>query len=319
MKNIIKYYTILISTLLLFGCNSDEKTIDKVFNNTSSGIVLSTRTITSGEFDNANPTTANFAVDIEIRDAQNGNNTASIKVYGKYDDKNGGPNSRPEALIKTISSSEFTGSTNGNKAAIVTVTLNELKTVLNLTDTQVRTCDVATIRLEATSNDGRVFTNTNASGTITGGSFFSSPFLYSVNVVGGALPDNLEGTHTFSTTSMFVPGTPSCGGTVTGTITWGPTATPGEYSTTDMSFGLFESTCWSDDPAVSASSKIKWFCKTLTGLGTDQYGSAWTYTIKSVVGPVLKLEFKSNFQTGEGGVATITREGGVDWPAIMQD
>jgi hypothetical protein len=315
----MKLNTIVMSALLLFSCNSDEKVIDTVLNNTTSGIILKTTQITKGEYDNTSPSTANFSSIVEIRDAQNGGSASSIKVYAKYTDNNGGTNTKAETLVKTISSAQFTAGPYGNKAATITVTLAELKTALSLTDAQVRTCDVATIRLEAVAIDGRVFTNSNASGTITGGSFFASPFLYSANVVGGALPDNLEGTHTFSTTGMYIPGVPSCGGDVTGTITWGATTTPGEYTTTDMSFGLFESTCWSDTPAVSGNSKIKWFCKTLTSLGVDQYSSTWTYTIKSVVGPILKLEFKSSFQTGEGGIVTITRQGNANWPVIMQD
>jgi hypothetical protein len=319
MKKYSKLFCAIAVPIIFFGCSTEDKTIDQVFDNTRSGIILRNIDVESGEFDNNDPATAAFKVLIEIQDTQNGSYTNSIRVYAEYQDNNGTGNNREETLVKTIASSNFFRGDRGLLRSRVEVSLSELKTALNLTDSQVKTCDVATIRLEAVATDGRVFTNSNSSPTITGGSYFSSPFQYSANIVGGALPDSLAGNHTFTTTGMFIPGTASCGGEVTGTITWTETGTPGVYSTNDMSFGLFESSCWNDAPAVSASSQVKWFCKTLTALGADQYGSTWSYSIVSVVGPVMKIEFISTYLSGEGGTVTITREGGVDWPAIMQD
>lgn len=309
----------MVLATLLFNCSSEDKTIDTVFDNVRSGIILRTLEITSGEYDNDQPTTANFAAIVEIQDTQNGNYADKILVYASYADNNATGNDRTEQLIKTIPSSSFTAGERGYPVSEITVTLNEIKTKLNLNDSQVKTCDVATIRLEVVAKDGLVFTNENASATVTGGSYFNSPFLYSANIVGGVLTESLAGNHTYQTRNMFIPGVPSCGGTVTGTIVWTETGTPGLYATNDMSFGLFESSCWSDNPAFSSSSQVKWFCKTLTSLGTDQYGTTWTYTIKRVEGPLLEIEFISAFDTGEGGIVKITREGGVDWPAIMQD
>ena len=319
MKNIKRILIISLIAFSLYNCSSEDKVIDSVFSGVKSGIVLRNIEIISGDYDNDNPSTANFTAKIEIQDNENGNYTSQINVYASYSDNNGSVNNRTESLVKTINASEFLDGPRGLPQTIITVTMAELKTALNLTAEQVRTCDVATIRLEAVGNDGRVFTNENSSPTITGGTFFSSPFLYSANVVGGTLVDTLAGNHTYTTTNMFIPGTPSCGGVVSGTISWTESGTPGVYNVNDMSFGLFESSCWNDAPAVSSNSQVKWFCKTLTSLGTDQYSSTWTYTITKVEGPILKIEFLSSYDTGEGGVVTITREGGIDWPAIMQD
>jgi hypothetical protein len=319
MKNIIKVLLISSIAFFFYNCSNEDKLIDQVLDGVQNGIILRNIEIYTGEYDNDNPSTANFSAKVEIQDSQNGNYTSKINVYASYKDNNGGPNNRAEALVKSIPASDFSSGPNGLPQTIVTVTMSELRSTLNLTAAQVRTCDVASIRLEAEGNDGRKFTNSNSSATITGGSYFSSPFLYSANIVGGALVDTLAGNHTFETSGMFIPGSASCGGTVTGTITWTESGTPGVYNVNDMSFGLFESSCWFDAPAYSSSSQVKWFCKTLTSLGTDQYGSTWTYTIKSVVGPVMKIEFLSSYLTGEGGIVTITREGGVNWPAIMQD
>jgi hypothetical protein len=319
MKRLNKILIVTAIAFSLFNCSSEDKTVDDVNNGLQSGIILRNVETQSGEYNNDNPATATFSTKIEIDDFKNGNYVDKINVYAAYADNNGGANNRPEAFVKSISAADFTEGPRGLPEAIVTVTLAELRAALTLTAAQVRTCDVATIRIEAVGKDGRVYTNENSSPTITGGSFYNSPFLYSANVVGGTLVDSLAGNHTFTTTSMYIPGAPSCGGTVTGTLTWTESGTPGLYNVNDMSFGLFESSCWNDAPAFSATSQVKWFCKTLTSLGTDQYGSTWSYTITEVNGPILKMEFISSYSTGEGGKVTIIREGGLDWPAIMQD
>lgn len=315
MKKYSKLFCAIAIPILFFGCSTEDKVVDQVFDNVQSGIILRNIEIESGEFNNDNPATAEFSALVEVQGA----NISSIRVYAEYQDNNGTGNSRDEALIKTIPAADFFAGERGLLRSQVELSLSELKTALNLTDSQVNTCDVATIRLEAVATDGRVFTNSNSSPTITGGSYFSSPFLYSANVVGGVLTDSLAGSHTYTTNGMFIPGAPSCGGEVTGTIVWTETGTPGLYATNDMSFGLFSSSCWNDAPAFSPSSQVKWFCKTLTSLGTDQYATTWTYTVVSVNGPTMVVDFISAFSTGEGGRVTITREGGADWPAILQD
>jgi hypothetical protein len=282
-----------------------------------SGIALRNIDISSGEFDSENPDTSSFDSTVEIQDVKNGKYCNNINIYASYKDNNGNGNEKTETLIKTIPSSDFYLGDRGLLKADITVKISELKEAFEFENTDFKTCDIATIKLEAVGTDGKVYTNTNVNPTVSGGSYFSSPFVYSANITGGVLTESLAGTHTFTTKGMFIPGSDSCGGTVTGSITWDETGTPGLYSTTDMSFGLFESDCWSDDPAYSSSSQIKWFCKTLTGVGVDQYQSSWSYEVESVVGSIMKVKFLSSYD--EGGTATITREGGADWPAIMQD
>jgi hypothetical protein len=54
------------------------------------------------------------------------------------------------------------------------------------------------------------------------------------------------------------------------------TATPGVYTTTDLGFGQFGSTCWGDSPATSAGARVRWFCNNLVTGGGDQYGDTYT-------------------------------------------
>ena len=113
-------------------------------------------------FDNNDPATATFKALVEIQDTQNGGYTSNIKVYASYEDNNGTGNSREETLIKTIASTDFFRADSGLLRSNIEVTLSELKLLLNLTDSQVKTCDVATIRLEAVATD-RKSTRLNSS------------------------------------------------------------------------------------------------------------------------------------------------------------
>lgn len=313
----IKYLSLALITFLMINCSYEEKVIDKVFENTTNGIALRTRQVVSNEFNIDNASTTNFNIIVEIQSQSSGSLCKNIKVLASYVDKNGTGNNRPETLIKTISSTSFTNGSRGLPEVNIKVLLSEVKTILNLSDAQVKTCDATIFRLIAVDEAGKEYT-IPASGTVTGGSYFSSPYLYNVNVKGGAFPDNLAGTHTYITSNMYKPGNPSCGGTVSGNLVLGATAIDGVYTINDLSFGLFESSCWFDSPAVSPSARLNWFCKGITSSGTDQYGSAWAYTVKSCVGNKLTIEFKSNYSTGEGGKVVITRQGNVNWPTILQ-
>lgn len=301
----------------IMGCSSDDKIIDKVFNNTTSGAALRTIDLISGEIDNDNMQEARFAVLLEIQDAQNGNLTEEVQLYVTFIDNNDQGNSTEEILFRIYTPNDFTPGIRELPYLNVNIPLSELKTFFSLTDDEVVTCDQFIFRFAIKLKDGRVFSRDNSSNNVLGGSYFQSPFTYTTNVVGGPLPDDLSGTHTFTTTDMFRPGADPCGGTVTGSVTWTATATPGTYATSDFSFGMFESSCWFDDPATSGNARVKWFCRTLTPEGNDQYGESWEYTIISIQGPDMVIEFLSTYN--EGGRATITRAGGIDWPAIMQD
>jgi hypothetical protein len=320
MKN-IKFNLLAIISIFLFACSEEDKPNDYVLDNTIyGGGILRTIKVNNLDMDNNNFLTTKFSVLLEVQDIQNGQLTDKIKLFVKFIDKNGNNNSKLETLFKTYSKSDFLSNQSGQRELpyiLVEAPLTQVKTVLGLTDAQVITCDQFEFRLELIHTDGKVFTSTNTSQAIYGG-YFSSPFKYISNVKGGVYPDNISGTHTFVTKGMYIPGEESCGGTVNGTVNWGDTGTEGLYTTSDLSFGLFESSCWLDDPANSATARVKWFCKDVTTTGGDQYGSSWAYTIKSCVGNKLTISFKSSFGTGEGGKVVITRQGGANWPAIMQ-
>jgi hypothetical protein len=321
MKTLKSIFLLFAFVFVTSSCDDKETLVDQVMDGTTyGGGVLRTIKINNLDMDNDNFATTKFSVTVEVQDIQNGQLMDKVKVYAKFLDKNGNGNSKPETLFKTLTKNDFLFGQTGQRELpylLIDAPLSQLKTLFNLTDAQVKTCDQFEFRLELVQTDGKVFSVSNSSPTLFGG-YFSSPFKYTSNVKGGVYPDNLAGTHTFVTTGMYIPGSASCGGTATGSVTWTSAGAEGLYSTSDLSFGLFQSSCWSDGPATSATARVKWFCKDVTSTGGDQYGSTWAYTVKSCVGNKLTITFKSSYGTGEGGTTVITRQGGANWPLIMQ-
>ena len=110
---------------------------------------------------------------------------------------------------------------------------------------------------------------------------------------------------------------PPCDATPTGTVTWSATATTGLYITSDMAFGMYQN-CWNVAAgAVSATSRVRWVCNQLRSEGADQYGDGFTYTITSCIGSNLNISWETDY--GDAGKVIITREGGADWPELLQD
>jgi len=135
------------------------------------------------------------------------------------------------------------------------------------------------------------------------------------------LEESIAGAHTYVSSNLIrgQSATPNCDATPTGTVTWTDVAGSANalYRTSDMSFGMFAN-CWSvPQGAVSATLRVEWFCNRLIARGVDQYGDSYTYTVVSVVGPNMTLDWSNSY--GDSGRAVITRAGGLDWPALLQD
>lgn len=317
MKKIIKSLSILLLAVSLFSCEESDNPIDYVFNNTViGGGSLRTIKVISPTIALGDPA-GKFQVTLEVQDINNGDATDKIDVYVSFKDNfiADGNNTKAEVLLKSIPSTSFTEGTRELRFADVTVTTAELKTKLVLTDSQYTGGDQFTIRLAQVLKDGRIFTVSNSNSTIIGGAYFSSPFRYNANVV-CPITESLVGTHTYVTTNMKAgtAGTP-CGSTVSGSVVFGATATPGVYSISDMSFGLQGSVCWNDDPAFSGSSRVTWFCSNLVSSGVDKYGDSYTYTITSCIGNKMTITWVNTYN--DSATTVLTRADGANWPAIF--
>lgn len=137
-----------------------------------------------------------------------------------------------------------------------------------------------------------------------------------VLTIGKLCPSNLQGTHTFTSESINSGSGGTCTGSETnsGEVTW-TSLGGGVYETSDASFGQFD-TCWGDTPAVGI--EFQHLCNSITVDETtsDQYGDSYTYTITSVTGPIMVLDWVNTY--GDQATVTITRENGVDWQDELQ-
>jgi len=171
-KYIFKLFVFMLGILAFQSCNSD-KVIEQVDGAVTSGAVLRTKAVVNKTFDFFD-TSSQWIVSLEEQDDQNGGLFASINVYAKMN--NGGT----EAQIKTIPASSFTTGPNGLPVGNVAVSLAEVLSGLGLNPGDYAPADQFFIRLEVVLTDGRTFSSNNTSGTVRGGSFFATPFSYSV-------------------------------------------------------------------------------------------------------------------------------------------
>ncbi len=174
MKKIYKLLIICIGSLLISNCSTEDKTIDEVRDNTTKGAVL--KTIKENSTFNFFDTSSSWSITVEEQDALKGGLFSQIKLYGKHT-TNGVTTA--EKLIKTIAASTFSPGPYGYPRGKISATLSEVLTILNIAPGGYTTSDKFTMRAELELTDGRKFTAGNSGGTITGGSFFSSPFIYS--------------------------------------------------------------------------------------------------------------------------------------------
>jgi hypothetical protein len=126
-------------------------------------------------------------------------------------------------------------------------------------------------------------------------------------------PSFLEGEHSYVSSNHLAAGDPGCPGT-SGTVVW-TSLGDAQYATSDASFGLFR-VCW-NVPAGAVGTTFQHLCNSITMNGiADQYGDTYTYTIVSVNGPVMVIDWSNTYN--DAGTATITREGGLDWQDELQ-
>lgn len=125
---------------------------------------------------------------------------------------------------------------------------------------------------------------------------------------------DLAGTFDYVQTEMTPgPGGGACPTEITGTVTWTEDS-PGKYFTTDLTFGMFPSSCWNDDPANSASARILDQCNKIIVGGGDQYGDTYTYQFSDFNGPTMTVKWQNTY--GDKGTVVLTRQDGRDWPNL---
>jgi uncharacterized protein YsxB (DUF464 family) len=185
MKKLINKVSVLLIALSLFACTEGNKVIDQVLNDTEiGGGALRTLSVASPIIESG-VATSKFSAVVEVQDVNQSKDTEKIDIYVTFKDNNlaDGNNSKAEVLLKSIPATSFVQGSREFMNAAIDVTIAELKTKFSLTASQYTGGDVFTVRLAQVMKNGKVYTSTNAAGTVTGGAFFNSPFRYTVNVV----------------------------------------------------------------------------------------------------------------------------------------
>jgi len=184
MKNFKIIVILLISSIVTLSCNTDDKTLDNVLDNIERGAILRTTnsTNTFNFFDIDDPV-FKFDISVEAQDVEDGNLVSEIKFYQSFIDNtdDGTDNSKAEVLVSTTPNSALGTSTNGLPEFNASLLLSEALAINGLSAGQYNGGDQFLYRFELILTDGRVFTN-NVGGTVSGGSYFTSPFAYTVGI-----------------------------------------------------------------------------------------------------------------------------------------
>lgn len=176
MKNILKISAYCLIAILLFNCSSDDKTIDSIFDNIQSGATLRTIKVNQANFDFYD-SSSEWSITVEEQDINNGGLFSEIKIYTKHTSEGV---SSDEVFVKSIPASNFkTTGYNKYPQGEISTTLDEILTALNLSSGDYTPSDKFNLRLELILTNGQTFSSKNTSSSITGGTYFSSPFEYS--------------------------------------------------------------------------------------------------------------------------------------------
>lgn len=191
MKRYIKNIMILsLVTTGFLACESSNKTIDDVFAEVTRGAVLRATTpgteIAAQELSFSDPS-ASITTAFEVEDNAQGANLQDVEVYASFNSATAGT-STAESLVTTFPASSFTTNADGLPSISATFTLGELAAATGLTASDYTGGDSFTIRYVLNLIDGRSFSSTNLNSTVSGGSYFRSPFKYTIPLVCPPIP-----------------------------------------------------------------------------------------------------------------------------------
>jgi hypothetical protein len=306
MKKIKLIYTMMVAIFIATSCTDFvEPAIP--YNGFETGTYLKTiktpAAINFFDLDNSP-----FNILLECHAADKINNVKNVDVYVNH---RRGNTVTKEVLLGNVDGSTFT--TTGDSKwprSTVNFPMSTVLSKLGFSKTNLRGGDFIEYRLVLTTLDGKTFSNNNMSPTLTE-QYYTSPFFYRVAVV---CPSALAGTYDYTTTditgSVADGANPAaCGTGVSGKVTITATATAGEYSISDGTFGQY-ACAWNDNPATG-SIRFTDACGKLGMKGTDQYGLAYSLSYISNTATELKFKWQNNF--GDSGITTLKRSSG-SWP-----
>lgn len=198
---LLKYITTVVLLISLAGCSVNEENfpvpLDEVLNN--NGAYLRILSVESAGFDILDLENAAYIIEAEVFDKQEGDLLESVEFYVSYTSADGQTIAETSEPVKIYSASEFTrGGQNNLPQATIMISIEDVLGPLGLTRDNLLIGDTFRVRWDLNLTDGRTFTAKDASTVITGGAFFSSPYLANVNVVAAIPEDQFVGSYTLT-------------------------------------------------------------------------------------------------------------------------
>lgn len=185
MKKVIFKYLSVFVAIAVTGCSTDDKTIDKVFDEVQTGAFLRFVSTQGGALNKEDASsTAAVTFEFDGQDASMLQSVDAVVTFVDNDSEDGVQQSFGPVALKTISASEFTTSSFGLPEATLSYTLGEALAAGGLTLADIQGGDKLTLGLTVNLTDGRSFGPGTANGNIGAiGGFYSSPYQYSSLIV----------------------------------------------------------------------------------------------------------------------------------------
>lgn len=182
MKNTFKLLLALLLVFSLNSCSDSENTIDEVLQY-ETGAVLRTLEVISNTLNSSDPSTQ-FSVSVEEQDKEDGGLLKAVHIHATLKDltPGNGTTISNDVLVKTFEASDFTPGPHGLPRATLSATYGETIAAAGLLASDIEPGDLFVFVLKLELTDGRVFDDTNAGGSITGG-FFDAPFKYNALIL----------------------------------------------------------------------------------------------------------------------------------------
>ncbi len=249
-----------------------------------------------------------FNILLECHAADKINNVKNVDVYVNH---RRGPAVSKEVLLGNIDGAAFTTTADSKwPRASVNFPMATILSKLSFSKANLKGGDFIEYRLVLTTLDGKTFSNSNMSATLTE-EYYKSPFFYRVAVV---CPSSLAGTYDFVTKDIAVGdggNAENCGSEYVGKVTLTASSTAGQYEISDSSFGLF-ACAYKDSPPAGAV-RFTDACNKIGMQGADRFGDTYSLTFVSVTDTELTFKWKNTW--GDGGTTTLKRSSGA-WPAL---
>ncbi|WP_228234935.1 hypothetical protein [Allomuricauda sp. M10] len=181
MKNTLIKSIACSLILALAACDSEEKVIDKVFDEVEQGAF--TRIISiEGTVIDLNDTSSAVSLTLAYQDGEDNTLLDHIDYSVTLTDNTvSGTDLSGSAVVGSAAASSFTNNQFGEPQTTFTFTYGEALTALGLDQADIEGTDSFEVSWEVFTTDGRSYTKGDVSGDVAAvGGYYSSPFFYSI-------------------------------------------------------------------------------------------------------------------------------------------